>query len=152
MPMLTALADLAHRRPRAVAGTALVVAIAAAWFGSSTPSRLESSDNDFQDSSAESFRTLDLLSRSTGVLPGPSLLIVARLADPAPVSLAEMRQSLANVQKALAVVEQELTGCGYEPIELITAQRALQSDREHLQAIGVFRESRRRRACAGYHQ
>jgi uncharacterized membrane protein YdfJ with MMPL/SSD domain len=77
MSMLTALADLASRRPRAIALAALAVAIAAGAFGASTPSRLESSDNDFQDSSSESFRTLAVLSRATHVLPGPSLLVVA---------------------------------------------------------------------------
>jgi len=104
MPMLAALADLAHRRPRAIAATALVVAVAAAWFGSSTPSRLQSSDNDFQDSSAESFRTLDLLSRSTGVLPGPSLLIVARPGEAA-VAAARLRAepSVARVTPRAAV-------------------------------------------------
>jgi RND superfamily putative drug exporter len=77
MPMLVALADLAHRRPRAVVGAAALVAVAAALFGASTPSRLQSSDSDFQDRSSESFRTLQLLSRATGVLPGPSLIVVA---------------------------------------------------------------------------
>jgi uncharacterized membrane protein YdfJ with MMPL/SSD domain len=75
--MFAALADLSYRRPRAIAGAALVVTIVAAVFGASTPSRLESSDNDFQDSTSESFRTLNLLSRATGVLPGPSLIVVA---------------------------------------------------------------------------
>ncbi|HEV7640849.1 MAG TPA: MMPL family transporter [Gaiellaceae bacterium] len=77
MPMLVALADLAHRRPRALVGAAVLVAVAAALFGASTPSRLQSSDSDFQDRSSESFRTLRLLSRATGVLPGPSLIVVA---------------------------------------------------------------------------
>jgi RND superfamily putative drug exporter len=83
MPMLGALADLADRRPRTLALTALAVAVAAALFGASTPSRLESSDDDFQDSSSQSFRTLDLLSRATGELPGPSLLVVASPHDAA---------------------------------------------------------------------
>ncbi len=77
MPMLAALADLSHRRPRAIVAAAVVAAVAAAAFGASTPSRLKSSDNDFQDASSESFRTLQLLSRATGVLPGPSLIVVA---------------------------------------------------------------------------
>jgi len=76
MSMLSALADLANRRPRAIV-VAAGVAIAAALFGASTPARLTSSDNDFQDSRAESFRTAVLLSRATGVLPGPSILVVA---------------------------------------------------------------------------
>jgi uncharacterized membrane protein YdfJ with MMPL/SSD domain len=77
MPMLAALANLAHRRPRALVGAALAAAVVAAAFGASTPSRLQSSDNDFQDASSESYRTLQLLSRATGVLPGPSLVVVA---------------------------------------------------------------------------
>jgi RND superfamily putative drug exporter len=77
MWMLGRLANLAHRRPRAIVGAAALVAVAAALFGASTPSRLQSSDNDFQDQSSESFRTLQLLSRATGVLPGPSLIVVA---------------------------------------------------------------------------
>jgi uncharacterized membrane protein YdfJ with MMPL/SSD domain len=77
MSMLAALADLAHRRPRAIAGAAVVVAVAAALFGASTPSRLHSSDDNFQDRGSESFRTLELLSRASGVLPGPSLSVVA---------------------------------------------------------------------------
>jgi RND superfamily putative drug exporter len=75
--MFAALADVSYRHPRAIAGTALAVAIVAAVFGASTPSRLHSSDNDFQDTSSQSFRTLDLLSRASGVLPGPSLIVVA---------------------------------------------------------------------------
>jgi uncharacterized membrane protein YdfJ with MMPL/SSD domain len=77
MPMLVALANLASRRPRALVGAAVLVLVVAAAFGASTPSRLQSSDNDFQDSGSESFRTLQLLSRATGVLPGPSLIVVA---------------------------------------------------------------------------
>jgi RND superfamily putative drug exporter len=76
MSMLTALADLADRRPRAIVGAAVVAAIVAAFFGASTPSRLTSSDDDFQDRRSESFRTLAVLSRATDVLPGPSLIVV----------------------------------------------------------------------------
>ena len=81
--MLAALADLAYRRPRGIVTVALVITIAAAVFGVSTPSRLESSDNDFQDGSSQSFRTLELLSAATHVLPGPSLLVVASPRDAA---------------------------------------------------------------------
>jgi len=77
MPMLAALADLAYRRARWIAAGAVVLAVAAALFGASTPARLESSDDDFQNSGSESFRTLDLLSRRTHVLPGPSLVVIA---------------------------------------------------------------------------
>ena len=55
--MLVALADLAYRRPRALLATAFGIAVVAAVFGASTPSRLSSSDDDFQDRSTESFRT-----------------------------------------------------------------------------------------------
>src|SRR5437899_10561243 len=91
MWMLRALADLAYRRPRALLGAAALVAVAGAFFGASTPSRLQSSDNDFQDRSSESFRTLQLLSRATGVLPGPSLVVIAppRQAAAAAVRLKE---------------------------------------------------------------
>ncbi len=75
--MLAALADLAFRRPRAITVAALAVAIAAALFGASTPSRLTSSDDDFQDRGAESFRTFDRISRASGELPGPSLIVIA---------------------------------------------------------------------------
>ncbi|NUR75592.1 MAG: MMPL family transporter [Thermoleophilia bacterium] len=104
MPMLAALADLAHRRSRAIAVGALAIALAAAWFGASTPSRLESSDNDFQDSSSESFRTLDLLSRATHVLPGPSLVVVAPPRE-ARAAAAQLRRdpAVARLQAPAAV-------------------------------------------------
>jgi hypothetical protein len=99
MSMLVALANLAYRRPRAILGAALLIAVVAAAFGASTPSRLRSSDNDFQDSSSQSFRTLQLLSRATGVLPGPSLVVVATLvtaggADAVAVTAAEDNATL----------------------------------------------------------
>jgi putative drug exporter of the RND superfamily len=75
--MLVALADLAYRRPRTVIAAALGIAIAAAVFGASTPSRLTSSDDDFQDRSTESFRTFDRLSGASGEVPGPSLIVIA---------------------------------------------------------------------------
>jgi uncharacterized membrane protein YdfJ with MMPL/SSD domain len=102
--MLTALADLAYRRPRAIVAVAFVATVAAASFGISTPSRLESSDNDFQNGSSESFRTLDLLSRATHVLPGPSLLVVARPHEAA-VAAARLRRvpTVARVAPRAAV-------------------------------------------------
>ena len=75
--MLRSLADLAHRRPRAILLAALAVAIIGAAFGSAAPTHLSSSDNDFQDKSSESWRTQQLLSRATGVVPGPSIVVVA---------------------------------------------------------------------------
>ncbi len=70
------LADVVLRRPRSVLLAALVVAVVAAAFGASTPAHLRSSDTDFQDKSSESFRTLQLLERASGVVPGPSILVV----------------------------------------------------------------------------
>ena len=86
--MLSALAELVYRRRVAIVAAAVVVTVAAASFGASTPSRLESSDNDFQNGGSQSFRTLDLLSRATHVLPGPSLLVVA---SPREAAAAEAR-------------------------------------------------------------
>jgi uncharacterized membrane protein YdfJ with MMPL/SSD domain len=107
MPMLAALADLAYRRPRAVVAVAVLAVIAAAAFGVSTPSRLQSSDNDFQDGGSESFRTLQLLSRETGVLPGPSLVVVATPRDAA-VAAARLRaQPYVAVVRARAAVSRD---------------------------------------------
>src|SRR3954451_14458193 len=75
--VLTLLAHLIHRRPRSVLAFALVAAVVAGTFGATTPKHLSSSDDDFQDKSAESWRTLQLLSRETGVVPGPSIVVVA---------------------------------------------------------------------------
>ena len=75
--MLALLADLAWRRPRRILAGSILLAVCAAVFGASTPSRLRSSDNDFQDKGSESYRTLQLLSQRTGVLPGPSIVVVA---------------------------------------------------------------------------
>ena len=79
--MLALLADLAWRRPRRVLAAAIVLAVAAGVFGASTPSRLSASDNDYQDKGSESYRTFQLLSRRTGVLPGPSVLVIAPHAE-----------------------------------------------------------------------
>ncbi|MFL5926362.1 MAG: MMPL family transporter [Gaiellaceae bacterium] len=102
--MLAALADLAYRRPRAIVTVALIITLAAAFFGASTPRRLESSDNDFQNGASESFRTLDLLSRATHVLPGPSLLVVAPPREAA-VAAARLGRvpSVARVSRRAAV-------------------------------------------------
>jgi RND superfamily putative drug exporter len=104
MPMLAALANLASRRPRVLVGAAVLVLVAAAAFGASTPSRLQSSDNDFQDRNSESFRTLQLLSRATGVLPGPSLVVVGTPSQAA-VAAARLKQQpyVARVQPRAAV-------------------------------------------------
>src|SRR5690348_18495287 len=79
--MFSVLADLAWRRPRRILGVAVVLAVAAGAFGASTPSLLSASDNDYQDKGSESYRTFQLLSQRTGVIPGPSIVIVARPAD-----------------------------------------------------------------------
>src|SRR4051795_12359121 len=75
--VLTLLAHLIHRRPRSGLRCALVAAVVAGAFGATTPKHLSSSDDDFQDKSAESWRTLQLLSREPGVVPGPSIGVVA---------------------------------------------------------------------------
>src|SRR5690242_11199860 len=79
--MFSVLADLAWRRPRRILGVAVVLAVAAGAFGASTPSHLSASDNDYQDKGSESYRTFQLLSRRTRVIPGPSIVIVASRAD-----------------------------------------------------------------------
>src|SRR5689334_23681757 len=79
--MLALLADLAWRRPRRILVAAVVLAIAAGAFGASTPSHLSASDNDYQDKGSESYRTFQLLSHRTGVIPGPSVVIIASRAD-----------------------------------------------------------------------
>jgi uncharacterized membrane protein YdfJ with MMPL/SSD domain len=104
MSMLAALANLAHRRPRTIVGAAVLVAAAAALFGASTPSRLHSSDSDFQDRGSESFRTLQLLARTSGVLPGPSLIVIASPREAA-VSAARLKAQpyVARVKPRAAV-------------------------------------------------
>ena len=89
--MLSALANLSYRRARTIVAIAAGLAIAAALFGASTPKRLTSSDNDFQDRSSQSFRTLAELSRASGVVPGPSILVVGSPSD-ARVATARLRQ------------------------------------------------------------
>jgi uncharacterized membrane protein YdfJ with MMPL/SSD domain len=102
--MLRALADLAHRRPRALASAGLAVAVVAALFGASTPSRLRSTDDDFQDRGSQSFRTLQLLSRASGELPGPSLLVVGTRRQ-VTIAAARLRQQpfVARVEPSAAV-------------------------------------------------
>src|SRR3954471_22590234 len=75
--VLPLVAPLIPRRARSVLACALVAASVAGAFGATTPKHLTSSDDDFQDKSAESWRTLQLLSRETGVVPGPSIVVVA---------------------------------------------------------------------------
>jgi len=74
--MLRLLAELAYRRPRAILGVALAVAVVAGAFGVTTPGHLSSTDNDFQDKSSQSYRTAQFLGHATGVLPGPSVVTV----------------------------------------------------------------------------
>jgi RND superfamily putative drug exporter len=102
--VLAALASLAVRRPRSILAGAAIVAVVAALYGAATPKLLTSSDNDFQDRSSESFRTLDRLSVSAGVVPGPSILVVASPGD-AKVAAARLRRepSIALVEPRAAV-------------------------------------------------
>lgn len=99
--MFRLLAELASRRPRAILGAAFAIAIVAAAFGSSTPSHLSSSDNDFQDKSSQSFRAERLLSRATGVVPGPSLMVVGSPAQ------ARSAERILRRDPAIALVEHE---------------------------------------------
>jgi RND superfamily putative drug exporter len=95
------LADLAWRRPRRILVVAVVLAVAAGAFGASTPSRLSASDNDYQDRGAESYRTFQLLSQRTGVIPGPSIVIVASRAEVArAVSVLRADPAVAVVRRA----------------------------------------------------
>lgn len=102
--MFRALADLAARRPRTILALSVAVAAVAAVFGTSAARHLSSSDDDFQDPSSESFRTLQLLSSAAGIVPGPSVLVVASPAQAA-VAAAELRRepSIAVVQPRAAV-------------------------------------------------
>ena len=102
--MFRALADLTARRPRTILALAVAVAAVAAVFGTSAVTHLSSSDDDFQDPSSESFRTLQLLSSAAGIVPGPSVLVVARPAQAA-VAAARLRRepSIAVVQPRAAV-------------------------------------------------
>jgi RND superfamily putative drug exporter len=95
------LADLACRRPRRILVAAVVLAVAAGAFGASTPSRLSASDNDYQDKGSESYRTFRLLSQRTGVIPGPSIVIIASRAD------AGRAASLLRRDPAVAVVRRQ---------------------------------------------
>jgi uncharacterized membrane protein YdfJ with MMPL/SSD domain len=95
------LADLAWRRPRRILTAAVVLAVAAGAFGASTPSHLSASDNDYQDKGSESYRTFQLLSRRTGVIPGPSIVIVASRAD------AGRSASILRRDPAVAVVRRQ---------------------------------------------
>jgi RND superfamily putative drug exporter len=92
--MLRALADLVLRRPRAVLVVAAVVTVVAAALGASTPAHLRSSDTDFQNTRSESFRTLQLLERTSGAEPGPSILVVATPAQAARAAAALRREPL----------------------------------------------------------
>src|SRR5581483_8736014 len=97
--MLTALAQVAYRRPRAILAAALLVGVVSAVFGATTPRHLNSSDNDFQDKSSESFRTLELLSHATHVVPGPSILVVGTPAE------ARAAAAMLRRERAIALVD-----------------------------------------------
>jgi RND superfamily putative drug exporter len=99
--MFALLADLGWRRPRRVLVAAIVLAIAAGAFGASTPSRLSASDNDYQDKGSESYRTFQLLSQRTGVIPGPSIVVIASRRDAAEaVSVLRRDPAVAAVRRA----------------------------------------------------
>ncbi len=96
--MFRALADLAARRPRTILALAVALGVVAAGLGTTTARHLSSSDDDFQDRSSESFRTLAQLSSSGGIVPGPSILVVATPSQAA-VAAARLRR-----EPAVAVV------------------------------------------------
>jgi RND superfamily putative drug exporter len=75
--VFAALAQLAYSRPWAILVSALLVAIVGGALGASTPTHLSSSDDDFQDKSSQSWQALQLISHRTGVVPGPSIVVVA---------------------------------------------------------------------------
>jgi uncharacterized membrane protein YdfJ with MMPL/SSD domain len=104
--MFALLADLAWRRPWRILAAAFLLAIAAAVFGASTPSRLSASDNDYQDKGSESYRTFQLLSKRTGVLPGPSIVVVESSAA------ATAAAALLRRDPAIAVVRRERARAG----------------------------------------
>jgi uncharacterized membrane protein YdfJ with MMPL/SSD domain len=96
-------AELVARRPRAILLAALAAFVVAAAFGSSTPQHLSSSDSEFQDPGSESFRTLDLLSRTSGIVPGPSILVVGSPGQAARAAAALRREpTIAAVQPRAA--------------------------------------------------
>ncbi len=102
--MFRALADLASRRPRTILGVAAALAVISVFVGASTARHLSSSDNDFQDPSSESFRALQLLSSAAGIVPGPSVLVVATPPQAA-IAAERLRRepSIAVVQPRAAV-------------------------------------------------
>ncbi|HET7128819.1 MAG TPA: MMPL family transporter [Gaiellaceae bacterium] len=99
--MFAPLANLARRRPRRVLGVAVLIAVVSAAFGAGTPSHLSASDNDYQDKGSESYRTFQLLSERTGILPGPSIVVLAPVAD------ARTAVRLLRRDPAVAVVRRE---------------------------------------------
>ncbi|HVC87308.1 MAG TPA: MMPL family transporter [Gaiellaceae bacterium] len=99
--MFRALADFTGSRARLVLVAALAVAVVSAVFGYSTPGRLSSSDNDFQDKSSQSYRTLQLLSQAGGIDPGPSIFVVVATRHAAEAVAGLRREpSIALVQRA----------------------------------------------------
>jgi RND superfamily putative drug exporter len=108
--MFAPLANLAWRHPRRILAVAALLAVAAAAFGASTPSHLSASDNDYQDKGSESYRTFQLLSRRTGVIPGPSIVVIA------PAAKAAATVSLLRHDPAVAVVRREPPRSGSEVI------------------------------------
>ena len=104
--MFAPLANLAWRRPRRVLGLAVLIAVVSAAFGAGTPSHLSASDNDYQDKGSESYRTFQLLSERTGILPGPSIVVLAPAVD------ARAAARLLRRDPAVAVVRREPTRAG----------------------------------------
>lgn len=70
---------------------------------------------------------------------GAALLrLIGRILAAPPGALAGETDALAALERTLAHAEQELGGCGYEPIEVVAVQRGLASDRDQLRLIGAL--------------
>lgn len=89
-------------RPRTVLLGALAAFLVAASFGMATPSHLTASDDDYQDKGSESYRTFRLIADRTGVVPGPSIVVV----DGGPAAAAKLR---ADPAVARVVTRQRVT-------------------------------------------
>jgi len=100
--VLSRLARLAARRPRAILGGAFVAFVVAAAFGLSAPKHLTASDDDYQDKRSESFRTFQLIAQRTGVEPGPSIVVVGHAREAARLMRADAAVAYVRVHDGVA--------------------------------------------------
>jgi uncharacterized membrane protein YdfJ with MMPL/SSD domain len=99
--MFRRLADVAYRHPWRVIAAAAAIGATAAALGATTPAHLSASDDDYQDKSSESFRTFRLLTDRTGIVPGPSIVVLTHARDaPAAESRLRSEPSVALVRSA----------------------------------------------------